>query len=54
MFVCFLFVFELLFNLFRIDLRPFVGKELSPWLFTYAVFILVSSLVVGVPFPFGV
>ena len=32
--------FDLLFNLFRIALWPSVGKELSPWLFTCAVFIL--------------
>ena len=43
MFVPFLFVFDLLFNLFRIALWPSVGKELSPWLFTCAVFILVPS-----------
>ena len=42
--VCpFLFVFDLLFNLFRIALWPSVGKEFSPWLFTCAVFILVPS-----------
>ena len=35
------FVFDLLFNLFRIALWPSVGKELPPWLFTCAVFILV-------------
>ena len=39
----FLFVFDLLFNLFTIALWPSVGKELSPWLFTCAVFILVPS-----------
>ena len=45
-------VYDLLFNLFfRIALWPSVGKELSPWLFTCAVF---SVLIVGVPFPFGV
>ena len=44
MFVRFLFVFDLLqFNLFRIAWWPSVGKELSPWLFTCAVFILVPS-----------
>ena len=37
MFVRFLFVFDLLFNLFRTALWPSVGKELSPWLFTCAV-----------------
>ena len=42
-FIRFLFVFDLLFNLFRIALWPSVGKELSPWLFTCAVFILVPS-----------
>ena len=53
MFVRFLFVFDLLFNLFRIALWPSVGKELSPRLFTCAV--LVSAvLIVSVPFPFGV
>ena len=41
MFAHFLFVFDLLFNLFRIALWPSVGKELSPWLFACAVFILV-------------
>ena len=35
--VRFLFVFDLLFNLFRIALWPSVGKELFPWLFTCAV-----------------
>ena len=48
MFVRFLFVFDLLFNLFRIALLPSVGKELLPWLSTCAVFI------VGAPSPFGV
>ena len=38
-----LFVFDLLFNLFRIALWPSVGEELSHWLFTCAVFILASS-----------
>ena len=34
---------------------PFVGKELSPWLFTCAVFIYFSAvLIVDVAFPFGV
>ena len=37
MFVRFLFVFDYLFNLFRIDLWPSVGKELRPWLLTFAV-----------------
>ena len=37
MFVRFLFVFDLLLNLFRIALWPSVGKELPPWLFTSAV-----------------
>ena len=36
-------VFDLLFNLFRIALWPSVGKELSPWLFTCAVFMLPTS-----------
>ena len=36
-----MFVFDLLFNLFGIALRPSVRKELPPWLFTCAVFILV-------------
>ena len=54
MFIRFLFVFDLLFNLFRIALWPSVGKELSPWLLTCAVFILVSILIVGVSFSFGV
>ena len=43
MFVRSLFVFDLLFNLFRIVLWHSVGKELSPWLFTCTVFILVPS-----------
>ena len=34
-------------------LWPFVGKELSPRLFTCAVFFY-AVLIVGVPFPFGV
>ena len=54
MFVRFLFVFDLLFNLFRIALWPSVGKELSPWLFTCAVFYFSAVLIVGVPYPFGV
>ena len=33
----------LLFILFRIALWPSAGKELSPWLFTCVVFILMSS-----------
>ena len=41
--VRFLFVFDLLFNLFRIALWPSVGKELSPWLFSCAIFVLVPS-----------
>ena len=40
MFVRFLFVFDLLFNLFRTALWPSVGKELSPCLSTCAVFSL--------------
>ena len=52
MFVRFLFVFDLLFNLFRIALWPSVGNELSPKLFTCAIFILVpSAIIVDVPFP---
>ena len=35
--------FDLLFNLFSIALLPSVGKEVSPWIFTCAVFILVPS-----------
>ena len=34
--VRFLFVFDLLFDLFRIAVWPIVGKELFPWLFTCA------------------
>ena len=41
--VRFLSVFVLLFNLFRIALWPSVRKELSRWLVTCAVFILVPS-----------
>ena len=52
--VRFLFVFDLLFNLFMIALWPSVGKELSPWFFTCAVFCFRAVLIVGVPFPFGV
>ena len=36
-------ILDLQFNLIRIALWPSVGKELSPWLFTCAVFILVPS-----------
>ena len=36
-----MFVFDLLFNLFMIALWPSVGKELSLWLFTCVVFILI-------------
>ena len=46
------FLFDLLFNLFKIALWISIGKELSPWLVTCAVFSAV--LIVGVPFPFGV
>ena len=42
MFFRFLFVFDLLLNSFRIALWSSVGKELSPWRFICAVFILVS------------
>ena len=47
MFVPFLFVFDLLFNLFKIALWPSVGTELSPFC---AVIILVPSYCRG-PFP---
>ena len=40
----------LLFNLYRIALWPSVGKELSPWLFTCAVFYFSAVLIVGVSF----
>ena len=43
MLVRFLFVFYLLFNLFKIALWPSVEKELSPVIFTCVVFILVPS-----------
>ena len=33
---------------------PSAGKELSPWLFTCAIFIFGAVLVVRVPFQFGV
>ena len=49
MFIRFLFVFDLLFNLLRVALLPSVGKELSPWLFICAFIFIVL-----VPFPFGV
>ena len=42
--------FDLLVNLFRIALWPSVGKELSTWLFTCAVFFLVG-LNCRCPFP---
>ena len=42
MFVRFMVVFDLL---FRIALWPSVGKELSPWLFTCAVFLFVFCFV---------
>ena len=45
-------VLDLLFNLLRIALWPSVGKELSPWLFSCAVFYFSAVLNVGVPFPF--
>ena len=51
-FVPFLIVFDLLFILLRIALWPSAGKELSPWLFTYVVFIFSAVVVVTVPFPF--
>ena len=47
----FFFVFDLLFNLFRIALWPSVRKELSPWRFTCAVFIFYAVLTVCVLFP---
>ena len=43
MFVRFLWVFDLLFILFRIALWPSAGKELSLWLFICVVLILVPS-----------
>ena len=43
MLVSFLFVFDLLFNLFRMALWPSVERGLSPWLFTCAIFVLVPS-----------
>ena len=49
MFDRFLFVFDLLLNLFRIALWPSVEKELSPWLFTGAVFYFSAVLTVSVP-----
>ena len=45
--------FDLLFNLLRLALWSFVGKEVSPWLFTCAVFFS-AVLTVDVPFLFGV
>ena len=55
MFVRLMVVFDILFNLFRIALWPSIGKELSPCLFTCAVFIFSAVLIiVGVSFPFGV
>ena len=44
------FVFDLLFNLFRIALWPSVGKELSPRLFTCAV-LFYCRLNCRCPFP---
>ena len=49
MFVRFLFVFDLLFNLLMKALLPSVGKEL-----TVALFYFSAVLIVGVPFTFGV
>ena len=54
MFVRSLFVFDLLLNCFKIALGPSVGKELSPWLFTCAVFYFSAVLIVCVRFLFGV
>ena len=51
MFVRFLIVFDLLFNLFRIALWPSVGKALA---FHLCCFYFSAVLNVGVPFPFGV
>ena len=53
MLVCFLFVFELQFNIFRIALWPSVGKDLSPWLFTCYGFYFSAVLILDVPFRFG-
>ena len=52
MFVRFLFVIDILFNLFRIALWTSLGKELSPWLITCCLYFS-AVLIVGVPFPFG-
>ena len=61
MIVRFLFVFDLLFNLFRTALWPSVGKELIAFLSTVPLafhlccfFYFSVVLIVGVPFPFGV
>ena len=56
MFVRLLFVFDLLFSLFRIALWPSVVQGLFPWLFTCAVFFFYFNvvLIVGIPFQFGV
>ena len=51
--VRFLFVFDLLFNLFRIALWPSVGKELSPCAFHLCCFYFSAVLKVDVFFPFG-
>ena len=50
MFVRFMVVFDLLFNLFRVAVWPSVGKELSTCFFSCAVFIL-GRLNCRCPFP---
>ena len=55
MFFRFLFVDDLLFNLFRIALWLIVvGKELVPFSFRVCCFYFSAVLIVGITFPFGV
>ena len=53
MFVSFLFVFDVLLILFRLAWWPSARKELSSWLFAFAV-LFCAVLIICVPFLSGV
>ena len=52
MFVRFLIVLDLFFNLFRIALDHLLGKS-CPAGFSLVLFLFSAVLIVGIPFPFG-
>ena len=54
MFVRFVFVFDLLFNLFRIALWPSVLERAVPLAFHLFSFYFSAVVIVGVPFQFDV